>query len=68
MPMPGRWWHPTVPCSATRTLLHPHVDEQPFTRSLTGITIPEGTDEVVVRAHDSVHGNGGAELRVQVPR
>ena len=25
---------------ATRTLLHPHVDEQPFTRSLSGIHIP----------------------------
>lgn len=52
----------------TRTLLHPHVDEQPFTRSLTGLEIPDGIDEVVVRAHDSVHGNGGADLRVRVPR
>ena len=25
---------------ATRTLLHPHVNEQPFTRELTGVTIP----------------------------
>jgi hypothetical protein len=24
-----------------RTLLHPHTDEQPFTRSLIGIRIPE---------------------------
>ena len=53
---------------AIRTLLHPHVDEQPFTRSLTGLEIPDGIREIVVRAHDSVHGHGGAEVRVQMPR
>jgi hypothetical protein len=26
----------------TRTLLHPHENEQPFTRSLSGVSIPEG--------------------------
>lgn len=41
-----------------RKLHHPHVTEQPFTRSLSGITIPDGTTEVRVRAHDSVHGWG----------
>ncbi len=50
----------------TRTLYHPHVDEQPFTRSLTRISIPAGTDVVEVQAHDSVHG-WGASVRVQVP-
>ncbi|MEP5757751.1 MAG: hypothetical protein ABJ327_00240 [Litoreibacter sp.] len=39
-----------------RTLAHPHENEQPFTRSLSGVSIPEGTSKVVVRAHDSVHG------------
>ena len=43
-----------------RRLLHPHVAEQPFTRSLPGVAIPEGTAEVVLRAHDNVHGWGGA--------
>lgn len=52
----------------TRELLHPHVDEQPFTRSLTGLRIPDGVEEIVVRAHDSVDGHGGAEVRVEVPR
>jgi hypothetical protein len=52
---------------ATRVLLHPHVDEQPFTRSLTGVEIPDGVAEVTVRAHDSVHGYGGKELTVTVP-
>jgi hypothetical protein len=44
---------------ATRTLYHPHVDEQPFTRSLSGIKIADGVKQVVVRGHDSVHGYGG---------
>ena len=51
-----------------RELLHPHVDEQPFTRSLTGVAIPEGVDEVEVRARDSVHGFGGATMRVRLER
>jgi hypothetical protein len=51
----------------TRTLLHPHVDEQPFTRSLAGVAIPDGVTEVSVRAHDSVDGYGGAEIVVAIP-
>ncbi len=51
-----------------RVLLHPHVDEQPFTRSLSGVEIPAGVNEVVIRGHDSVHGLGGAELIVELPR
>jgi len=53
---------------ATRTLLHPHVDEQPFTRSLTGIRIPASVVEVIVRAHDSVHEYGGKTMTVVVPQ
>lgn len=51
-----------------RTLYHPHEDEQPFTRSLSGVRIPAKFDEVTVRAHDSVHGFGGATKRVKLPR
>ena len=40
----------------TRILLHPHVDEQPFTRSLGGVVIPEGVTEVVVRSHNLISG------------
>jgi hypothetical protein len=40
----------------TRTLLHPHEHEQPFTRSLTGITLPEGTTSLRIRAHCLVDG------------
>jgi hypothetical protein len=50
----------------TRTLLHPHVDEQPFTRSLSGVAIPDDITEVTVRAHDSVDGYGGREVVVAI--
>lgn len=50
-----------------RELAHPHVNEQPFTRSLTGVSIPADVNEVTVRARDSVHGYGGAETSVAVP-
>ena len=39
-----------------RVLAHPHVNEQPFTRSLSGVRIPQGVSAVSIRAHDSVHG------------
>lgn len=39
-----------------RVLAHPHVDEQPFTRSLTGVDIPADVSEVKIVARDSVHG------------
>jgi hypothetical protein len=51
----------------SRVLHHPHVDEQPFTRSLRDLTIPAGIDRVTVRAHDSVHALGGASVAVTVP-
>ena len=51
----------------TRILAHPHVDEQPFTRSLVGVKIPDNIDKVTVRAHDLVHGYGGKTVEVAVP-
>ncbi|VAW69974.1 hypothetical protein MNBD_GAMMA09-1701 [hydrothermal vent metagenome] len=39
-----------------RVLAHPHVKEQPFTRSLRNIKIPAAVDSVVILAYDSVHG------------
>ena len=50
----------------TRELLHPHIDEQPFTRSLSNVSIPQDLSAVVIRAHDLVHGYGGAEMTVQL--
>jgi len=51
---------------ATRELAHPHVNEQPFTRSLSGVKLPAGTKEVRLRANDKVHGLGGVELIVDL--
>ena len=50
----------------TRELAHPHVDEQPFTRSAT-IEIPVGTTHVRVRAQDKVHGPSRDAERVELP-
>jgi hypothetical protein len=52
----------------TRLLLHPHENEQPFTRSQSGIEIPEGVGYVTVRAHDLVDGFGGQEITVDLDR
>ena len=52
----------------TRILHHPHVNEQPFTRSLSGVKIPDGITEVTIRAHDSVHAYGGKVMRVVLPQ
>lgn len=51
----------------TRVLLHPHDNEQPFTRSLGGIRIPAGITRVRVRGHDKVHAHGGKELQIVLP-
>lgn len=40
----------------TRTLYHPHVKEQPFTRSLGGIKIPVEIKTVRIVAKDTIHG------------
>lgn len=52
----------------TRELLHPHVWEQPFTRSLSGVRVPGEVSKLTLRAHDFVHGYGGAEMVLQLPR
>lgn len=53
---------------ASRELLHPHENEQPFTRSLQNVRLPPGTTEVDLRAHDSIHGYGGRMERVSIPQ
>jgi hypothetical protein len=50
----------------TRTLFHPHENEQPFTRSLAGVAVPDGVNAVTIRANDSVHGEGGREFTVDL--
>lgn len=52
---------------ATRVLAHPHVNEQPFTRSLANVKVPSDLVEVIVRAHDLIHEYGGKEFVVKLP-
>ena len=49
-----------------RELLHPHENEQPFTRSLSGMSIPSETRIVFVEAHDKVHGWSKQRIRVDL--
>lgn len=50
--------------AGTRALAHPHVDEQPFTRSLSGIVVPDDVGSVTVAARDSVEGFCGESVEV----
>lgn len=52
----------------TRTLYHPHVEEQPFTRSLSGIAIPDEVTQIRIEAHDSVHGWSPQVFERPLPR
>lgn len=51
-----------------RVLLHDHAGEQPFTRSLEDLQIPDGLDEIIVEGRDLEHGWGGDTVAVPVPR
>ncbi len=51
---------------ATRVLHHPHVNEQPFTRSLFSVKIPAEIKRVTIRAYDSIHHYGGVEKDVSL--
>lgn len=51
-----------------RVLLHPHVDEQPFTRSQGGIAIPEDVTRVHIRAFDNKGAGSGEPTPFDLPR
>jgi len=51
-----------------RVLAHPHVNEQPFTRSLSAVQIPQNVKTVSIRAHDSVHGYNKDMFEVDLGR
>ena len=60
-------WHVAIADGtvlATRILLHPHENEQPFTRSQSGVSVPRGVESVLVRSHDLVSGYGPEPLEV----
>lgn len=49
-----------------RELAHPHVNEQPFTRSVS-VAIPISVKTITIRANDSVHETGGKTVEIEVP-
>ena len=52
----------------TRTLYHPHVNEQPFTRSLSDFYIPSDKKIIIVEAHDKVNGWSPNKVRIDMGR
>lgn len=63
-------WEVVTPEGAvigTRTLFHPHVNEQPFTRNLARVEVPIGVTEVIIRGYDNVHGAGDRTFTVKLP-
>lgn len=63
-------WEVVTPAGkviGTRTLYHPHVNEQPFTRNLARVEVPIGITEVIIRGYDNVHGAGDRTFTVKLP-
>lgn len=50
----------------SRELAHPHVNEQPFTRSLR-LDIPATVKTITIVAADSVHGDNEETVQAEVP-
>ena len=48
-------------------LAHDHAGEQPFTRTQTGLSVPDGVTEVRVEGRDSENGYGGTTVVAPVP-
>lgn len=48
-------------------LTHDHADEQPFTRTQTGLEIPDSVSTVTIEVHDTENGYGGEPLEVDLP-
>ena len=49
-----------------RELTHPHVDEQPFTRSLSGLILPPGVDHVFIRPRCTLDGWVSTPTRLDI--
>ncbi len=50
-----------------RKLLHDHASEQPFTRDLYGVKVPQGVRVVTIQGRDKVNGWGGKTQQVPLP-
>jgi len=51
-----------------RLLTHDHASEQPFTRSLDGVEIPDDVDMVTIEGRDQVNGFGGETFELTLDR
>ncbi|UWQ96285.1 hypothetical protein K3728_03305 [Rhodobacteraceae bacterium M385] len=51
-----------------RPLTHPHVEEQPFTRSTSGVPIPEDTTQVFIRTRTTTDGWSDTTTPYTLPR
>lgn len=60
-------WNAEGEVLAERVLTHPHENEQPFTRSLSEVVIPEDLTAVTIAAGDSVLGYCGDRFVLEVP-
>ena len=49
-------------------LNHDHATEQPFTRTQSGVDIPNGVDSVTIEGRDKVSGYGGKTIEVALKR
>ncbi len=46
--------------------MHPHVNEQPFTRSLSYVQIPDEVTEMIIRALCSTGNSSGKYLMLKI--
>ncbi len=51
----------------TRVLHHPHVQEQPFTRSLGGVDVPDGTTRLGIRTRTNTDGWSDTVWMLDIP-
>jgi hypothetical protein len=51
-----------------RLLTHDHAAEQPFTRSLDGVEIPDDVDVVTIEGRDQANGFGGETFELTITR
>ena len=51
-----------------RVLTHDHASEQPFTRSESGIIIPDNVGTVTIEGRDLENGYGGETFELTLPR
>ncbi len=51
-----------------RELTHDHAGEQPFTRSLSGVEIPDDVTSITVEGRDQVSGYGGDRVTIELVR